>query len=112
MSKFKTAHKLQFKTAPWITSEFERFRVGTCDGLYRSTEDSFDILAITNEVPHNGHFEDVLQWFEHSCTEHKRVLRILEVWNQKFKAHLIARRGFIDIGKDNVEKTFTKLLDL
>lgn len=112
-AKFKSEHGLPFEIADWnplpgfpATKEFMRFRVGSCDGLWRSTKESYDILAITNDNKGNGHFNDVLQWFEQSCRRDKKVLRILEVWNKRFKRHLITKRSFKDIGGDNVEKHF------
>lgn len=111
---FETTHKLDFEVAPWEpipgfmnnTENFYRFRVGTCHGLWRSTWISYDILAIDNEEKGNGHFEDVLEWFEQSCRRDKKCLRILEVMNKRFKTHLIEKRGFVDIKLDNVQKLF------
>lgn len=112
-TQFKSEHNLAFEVAPWVplpgfppAQQFMKFRVGACEGLWRSTPNSFDILAITNNKKGNGHFNDVLQWFEHSCRRDKKVLRILEVWNKKFKQHLINKKAFKDIGNCNVEKLF------
>lgn len=111
--EFTTTHKLDFGVADWrpldgfpIAGEFKRFKVGTCKGLWRSTSRSYDILAITNDVPGNGHFEDVLEWFENSCKRDGRDLNILEVWNKDFKKHLIKKRGFKKKGVDDVVKKF------
>lgn len=101
----KTKHDLQFEVADWPFGDFQRFRVGTCEGLWRSTNDSYDILAITNNEMGNGHFTDVLEWFNFSCKRDKRVLRILEVWNKDLKNHLL-KKGFKDIGNENIEKSF------
>lgn len=103
---FESTHKLSFEIAPWLTQDFKRFRVGTCDGLWNATDESYDILAVTNEAPGNGHFEDVLEWFEQSCRRDKKSLRFLELWNEGLKKNLIEKRGFKDIGNDNVEKIF------
>lgn len=79
-----TAHNLPFEATPWkpallqfmpelvrfalkLNSQIVAFRVGTCDGIYTATPKAYQIIAITNNVPGNGHFEDVLQWFEASC---------------------------------------------
>ena len=116
---FITKHKLPFESAPWELGdlmlkvgqdkvkpgeEFKLFRIGTCEGTWNSTDDSYQILAIINNKPGNGHFEDVLQWFEYSANRDKRKFRILEVWNEKLKKHLIKKRGFKAVGKDDVEK--------
>ena len=105
----KTKHGLDFEACPWestlgVDDNYSRFRVGTCEGLWASTERTYDILAITNSQPGNGHFEDVLQWFENSCKRDGKALRILECWNKAFKMHLIRKRGFSPDGKDNVIK--------
>ena len=107
---FETKHKLPFEAAPWegnliVDEGFMRFRIGTCEGLWRHTDKHYEILAVMNDKPGNGHFEDVLQWFEHSCKRDKRKLKISEVWNKAFKKHLIKKRGFRKIGLDDVEKT-------
>lgn len=112
--EFTTSHKLDFEVAPWEynvdpENPFFRFRVGTCEGLWGADSDGYSILAVTNSAPNNGHFEDVLQWFEHSCKRDKKDLWILEVWNQKLKKHLIEKRGFMERGMDNVVKPFTRI---
>jgi hypothetical protein len=111
-----TVHALDFEVAEWepipglpSAKDFMRFRVGTCEGLWRCTSKTYDILAITNEVPGNGHLEDVLQWFEASCKRDKKDLKILEVWNHKFKGHLIGKRGFRSCGESDVIKKLKKM---
>lgn len=104
---FKSKHNLMFEVAEWeMSNDFQRFRIGTCTRLFGVTDESYDILAIENSEKGNGHFEDVLQWFERSCIRDKRSFRILEVWNTDLKLHLIHDRGFARIENDGVEKTF------
>jgi hypothetical protein len=102
--QFATSHSLDFEIAPWISKDFIQFKIGTCYGLWRSTEDSYDILAIDNKEPGNGHLNDVFEWFEHSCKRDKKVLRVLEVMNKRFEIHLVDKRGFT--GQYNLEKKF------
>jgi hypothetical protein len=108
MNAIKTTHNLDFEVAPpeFINS---RFRVGTCTGLWGSTDDSYYILAVVNNKKHNGHLQDVFEWFEYSCKRDNRNLIVLEVWNRDFYKHLI-RRGFIPLDKEgkNVIKIFNK----
>ena len=104
MTEFKTQHDLPFEVAAWLNEDFMRFRVGTCDGLWRSNGYSYEILAITNNERGNGHLNDVLEWFEHSCKRDGKNLLILEVWNQDFKKHLIEKRGFMRSEGDNLVK--------
>ena len=107
-----TEHNLDFLSRPYPLSFkgqklWMEFKVGTCSGLWQSTKKSYIILAIRNAIPNNGHLNDVLQWFEHSCRRDKKSLVISEfIINQGFKKHLIDKRGFITHGKDDVIKKF------
>jgi len=110
---FITKHRLDFEVADWEplpgfmpATNFMRFRVGTCEGLWACTSTSYDILAIDNKAPGNGHFEDVLQWFESSCMRDKKDLKILEIMNKPFMKHLIKKRGFKKLGNNNVIMKF------
>lgn len=94
----KTSHNLDFEVAPWKTKEWLMFKVGTCNGLWRCNCNSYEILAISNDIPGNGHFEDVLEWFEFSCKRDKKDLVFLEIWNEKLMSHLINKRGFVGDG--------------
>lgn len=110
---FKSAHNLVFEAAPYHIQlvddvEWMKFRIGTCEGLYCSTVTSYDILAISNNNPGNGHLVDVIEWFQKSCYRDKRNFRILETWNQRFKSHLILKYGFIEYETDNLIKHFSK----
>lgn len=102
-----TTHKLDFLSTPFEYDEtFTKFKVGTCHGLYGSTTDFYSIIAIINENPGNGHFTDVLEWFEHSCRRDKKSLRVVEIWNESLYVHLLKKRGFKPIDKLNVVKRF------
>lgn len=68
----------------------------------------YEIVAIINSSPGNGHFEDVLEWFENSCRRDNKSLRFCEVWNQNFMKHLKENRGFIAQGRNNLVKNFKK----
>jgi hypothetical protein len=105
---FKSEHDLDFLVAPYprqLTEDikWDAFKVGTCEGLFGVTAESYVILAISNTEKGNGHLNDVFQWFSRSCIRDKRSLKILEVWNQDFRDHLINKRGFKDIGGFDVE---------
>lgn len=109
--EFKTSNNLLFEAAPWpfnLDTKYPwlLFRIGTCQGAWRSKKGAYEILSVVNNEPHNGHFKDVLEWFEHSCRRDGKKLCILEVWNQPLKKHLIEKQGFIAIDGDNLEKTF------
>jgi len=94
---FTSTHNLTFEVAPWefdIGDRFERFRIGTCGGLWRCKDNEYQILAIDNKEKGNGHLEDVFDWFINSCKRDKKSLVILELWNRRFKKHLMEKRGF------------------
>lgn len=108
---FKSLHNLPFEVAPFAFSFDEKnkwslFRVGTCEGLWRCTDKSYQILAIENKQKHNGHLTDVLQWFEHSCKRDNKSLEILELWNDSFRKHLIEKQLFKELDKNNLIKKF------
>lgn len=93
----KTKHNLPFEAAPYelnfdSSKYWQRFRVGTCTGLYYFVLKTIEILAIENNVKNNGHFNDVLQWFMFSCKNNKRDLKILEVWNQQYSPNNLIKK--------------------
>lgn len=112
LDEFKTEHNLDFEVAPYHLpvdeiNHWQRFRVGTCEGVWCSAETSYKIFAIINESPGNGHLTDVLQWFENSCKCDNKNLEILEFFiNPEFKKHLIKKRGFRPYGNNDVIKSF------
>lgn len=103
-----TTHGLDFEVAPWDPSdtflgqlvgaspesEYLLFRVGTCEGLWTVRAEVFVILSIVNDDPGNGHLEDVMEWFYFSCMSAGKHLLIEELMNEKFRDHLIEKRGF------------------
>lgn len=105
---FKSTHKLSFEVADWITDDYKQFRIGTMEGLWVSTKETYDILALKNNSKGNGHFQDVFDWFENSCRRDKKDLRILEVDNKRLRKHLVNKRGFKCV--DNVNNNYLKCL--
>lgn len=105
---FTSTHDLAFMVAPWRNAfnkgEWFLFQIGTCHGCWKPTETSYDILAVDNDKPGNGHFQDVLEWFENSCKRDKRDLRFLEVMNKRLLTHLITKRGFTADGENAIKK--------
>lgn len=105
MNTPQSPNNLPFESATWVTSDFLRFRIGTCEGLWRCTTDSYDILAIKNNAPGNGHLDDVFWWFEQSAKRDSRNLRVLDLLNPRFETHLLQKRGFVrQEGTNNVIK--------
>lgn len=111
---FNTTHKLDFYAAPWEGGikflndpTWYLFKVGTCHGLWCKTDSAYEILAIKNDFPGNGHLQDVFEWFENSCKRDKVDLIVREIWNQKFKIHLLTKRGFVPLEEEDAIKKFT-----
>ncbi len=109
---FISSHNLDFEIAPWNSpidisiDNLSRFRIGTCEGLWGVEGKSYVIIAVTNNIPGNGHFNDVLEWFENSCKRDGYTLKIVELMNKRLMKHLINKRGFKRIDKENVIKKF------
>lgn len=102
---FESTHKLDFMACPWpVNPEFIAFKIGTCEGIYESTDKTYDIIAVVNDTPGNGHFEDVLEWFYNSCRRDKKSLRFMEIMNDKFGKHLLKKRRFKKEGENNLIK--------
>lgn len=109
-----TEHNLDFQARPYSgilkffsRLPFQEFIVGTCRGVFWIEGDRLNILAVINLESGNGHFTDVLQWFEHSAKEKKLKFVFAEVMNPGLRKHLVEKRGFEMIG-DNAVKDFTK----
>ena len=104
----KTKHNLDFEACPWdLNPMFMLYRVGTVRGQWFSTEHAYIVVSFINDVPGNGHLDDVFEWFEFSCKRDNKALMIMEFMNDRFKKHCIEKRGFTPIpGKDDVIKIF------
>lgn len=93
---FQSLHNLQFEERPNPRYKGHReYKVGTIHGIYFNTHTSLNITAVFNDEPGNGHFEDLLQWFERSCKREKMNLVFMHCDNLKFKEHLLNKRGFL-----------------
>lgn len=95
MNAITTTHKLDFFSRKWwLDQSYVEFKIGTCSGIYDCHDKTYRILAITNDVVNNGHFEDVLEWFEYACRRDGYNLMFQEVANNRLGRHLIDKRGF------------------
>lgn len=104
-----TTHNLIFESKPWERDpSMQKFRIGTCGGLWGSNDFCYYILAIDNEQPGNGHLDDVFEYFEASCIRDDRNLLVLQCMNKSFYDHLINKRGFVAVDEENVIKVFNK----
>lgn len=108
MENFKSTNSLDFYSRPWWVSpnDMTEFQIGTCEGIYRINGKSYEIVAICNHKPGNGHLTDVFEWFENACKRDKWSLKVIEFTNHKFRNHLIEKRGFLPKGKNVIKKKF------
>lgn len=112
--KKQSIHNIPFKVAPFEfayidnTYNWQRFKVGTCYGVWGYDKDNYIILAVHNNKKGNGHFSTAMQWFYQSCERDNKNLKIIELWNKDFKKHLINERGFKEIDNETVIKYFKK----
>jgi hypothetical protein len=110
LKKFRSTHNLIFYSAYWQNpfnlDHWQVFKIGTCKGQWVATDDSYDIISILNECPGNGHFDDVLEWFENSAKRDHKKLRILSVENKRLASHLVKKRGFTYQRDNNLIKRF------
>lgn len=82
------------------------FKVGTCHGQYMVDKGNYLIINIINEEKGNGHFDEVLEWFESSAKRDKVKLGVVELWNKRLKKHLIEKRGFQEDENGDVYKNY------
>lgn len=102
MNAITTKHNLDFEACAWpINPNIQLFRIGSCEGQWQFSGSSYDIIAVINNKPGNGHLDDVFEWFEYSCKRDGVHLRVMELMNDKFKTHLINKRGFKPVPKTN-----------
>lgn len=104
-----TAHKLNFETADYEKNvlgeqQLKWFKVGTCRGMCTTDKAYIVVIALVNDSKHNGHLEDVFQWFEFSAKNIKKDLMFIVENNEDFKKHLIGKRGFTDAGGSKLIK--------
>ena len=106
----KSSHDLIYEQSE--PTDFENgvksagFKVGTCHGLVLFRQDSIDLLAVINNEPGNGHFDDVMEWFHYACKVQKKNFRVVELFNQRLKWHLINKRGFVAVDQMTVIKNW------
>lgn len=109
-TEFQSTHNLPFLSKRWDKpfndENWQQFKIGTCVGQWNSTPECYNILTVINEEPGNGHFQDVLDWFENSCRRDKKDLMILELINEQFAFHLVTKQGFTYKDNDNLIKRF------
>jgi hypothetical protein len=115
LMEWQSKHKLDFGVSPaprpMINDGYRwwDFRVGTCTGLFGANKTQYIILAVINNEANNGHFDDVLEWFERSCKRDKLDLVFMHVVNPRLLKHLCTKRGFVIHEKDNVIKSWKKM---
>jgi len=80
-------------TTTYRCTDYKHFRVGTVRGLWRATDEAYEILAVKNEEKGNGHFKETLRWFEQSCKRDNKKLRFVFCINPFF-AYKCIKHGY------------------
>ncbi len=101
---FKSEHNLGFLTNQHIVKGYHNFKVGTVHGTIGKVGTYFCIDWLENKEKNNGHLIDTFQWLEHLCKMNNYDLLLLSVENERFRQHLITKKGFLAINHDNVVK--------
>lgn len=76
-----------------IFSDTQRWKYGTCEGLWIIEPDRLLILAIKNNEPHNGHFIKFMHMIEKKAAAEKKDLYFISFINPRFKQYL-KNRGY------------------
>jgi len=107
IKKFNSTHNLFFESCPWPrNNDIQLFRIGSCEGQWFALDNAYCIISVVNDNPGNGHLQDVFDWFENSCKRDGKALIVMELMNERFKKHLITKRGFESMGSNNAIKFF------
>lgn len=105
---FKSKHNLEFvpkEDGVRPNDEIRiRFTLGTCNGLYEDNSEFLNLFGIFNSEPGNGHFDDVLEWFEYMCKRDNKDFLITWLDNQNLRDHLLKKRSFLPHGPRGVRK--------
>jgi len=104
MKPFTSTNNLDYLQSHAVDENMFRFKVGTCHGLFYQTEKAVCLLAVMNNEKGNGHFTDVLEWFEYSAQRQGLYFDVIEVWNQRLRKHLMEKQGFVAIAPDHLRK--------
>lgn len=96
---FKSTHNLEFESRPWIRNpDMQEFRIGTCNGQWFVDSSkgykAYVILSVVNHEPGNGHFDDVIEWFEQSAKRDSYAIEFWEIMNERLFKHLCLKRGY------------------
>lgn len=89
-------------------SNWMSFNMGTCRGMFGITEHAYQIFGIGNSEPGNGHFDEVLGWFERNCARKNKDLVFEHFINEPFMTHLIEKRGYKPMSRTCVIKYIRK----
>lgn len=103
MNAIRTIHNLPFEASDYFQHYgiddgygWKGFRIGTCEGLWTEKGRCYRILALMNKDPHNGHLDDVFQWFMYSCKRDGFPLVVHEVMN-KAMGRILLKRDFLPV---------------
>jgi hypothetical protein len=80
-------HQLEV-TANGLIPEYFDFRFGTCVGSLRPGPTAYELLAVINNVPHNGDFGRLMLHLALLAAANSRDLIVLEIHNPHLYQHL------------------------
>lgn len=72
----------------------KKYSFGSIDGIYVSTKDGKDIIAIFNNCPHNGDFDRFIMALERYAKKTSQRIAICSFFNERLYWHLRKRQGW------------------
>jgi len=105
-SKFKSTNNLKFKTAPFVrgdkNSSLQKFKCGTCNGIWDMTRLSVDIIKVENSEPYNGQMQDVFEWIIEFARLANLPVMIKNVKGAGLKQKLLDNWQFVETSNPEV----------
>ena len=114
---FKSTNNLEFLHRPWLIanvllpeSKVYEYKIGTVRGLYRFDDKNKYLIinSVINDNPGNGHFKDLIEWFEFSCRNCKYDLVFEEILNSRLK-DILTHYGFEILDNNKMIKKYIKI---
>jgi hypothetical protein len=69
------------------------FRLGSAHGLLEILPDAINVIALSNDKPHNGQFKRAVTRLERAADNLGVTLRIVSFWNDRLRQWFV-RRGY------------------
>lgn len=85
------------------------FTVGTCSGTLSKSKNELVVYSIINKNPGNGDLIPTLNWLFDMCIDDERNLIIMDVFNERFKKHLMFKYGFFQLANKHLFKDYHQI---